>query len=411
MKKRCAKSFGARSAGAKLLAALSTLLLLCGPAAADIVYTTSDWQSSTGELGLIVGDTANTVSSALVGDSRVFSFLDGDNSRVAVREYTYSDSGQLADRVFILDPETTWLDPPIENPSWEKGSLKASNTYSMAVFENYLYAACYDSGNVVEISMSDYKPTGRSFTYPSENLSGNLSARGIQVLASGDSIYALFILDAGDFVTHSEGKLVKLDRELQLLGEISVGKNPKGMAVWGGKIAVAYLGGPYEAVSSGGIDLVDFDLTSKTSLVTSASSKAVEAISRDGADTLYFIEITMTGTASNFSGSISESTLYKLPEGGSVQKIAELSTGYTFNHLTYDSENGNIVVGSGGKVYLFDGDWAQKKEVSVPNLSSLAVVAKATPPEPPESAVGCDAGLTAFGVLLVLPLALRKKSR
>jgi Synergist-CTERM protein sorting domain-containing protein len=383
-----------------VVSVLLSVFLLCGAAAADVVYTTGNFQDGTGTLGIIRENTEPAFLSDFAPDVRVFSFLDGDETRVAVREYEYGRS----DGIYIYDPETGWSDPI--NETWEKGSLKAINIYDIAVLGENLYAACYDSGNVVEVSTSDYKPTGRSYTYPTPD---GFVAHGVKVLVLNGDIYALFILDEGDYFTYGKSKLVKLNNDLEAVATFDVGANAADMTAMSGKIAIAYLGGPYIAATEGGIDVFDTTTEEVTPLERSAGpGKGINSVCSDGKNALYYIELELSGT-DVYSGNIEKSTLYKQ---GATTPIKELSTGYSSNYLVYDSEEKNVVAGSGGNILIFDDSETLEKTYPIANLYSLAAVKKASAPEPGGSGGGCNAGLMAFAaLLLVLPLALRKKSR
>jgi Synergist-CTERM protein sorting domain-containing protein len=406
----------------KILAALLVILLFCGIAAAEIVYTTADFSKGTGELGVIREGKATPLAAGFPADVRVFSFSKEGKSLLAVREYEYDQS----DGVYIYDPKTDW-DPSIPNITWEKDAVECSNIYDIAVSGENLYAICNDSGNVVEIALSDYKPTGRSYAYPA--LDG-FAAHGVKLLALNDGrIYALFILEKANYSTYNKSKLVELDRNLEYVTEFDVGENAMDMvnANNGNGIVVAYAGGYQRFGTTGGLDLVHTkaDFAGKRVESLSNGKKLIEdqmitKVCYVDTHCLYFIGQSYEEDV----GWPPVSTLYKwtgtMDAETPIEVVRDISSSQYSYQVVFDGNNGKIVTLAGDRILVFNLDNDEPKEefdsFGLDGLQpySMALVNSASGGSGNDDggSSGCNAGLAAFAAfLLVLPLALRKKSR
>jgi Synergist-CTERM protein sorting domain-containing protein len=410
----------------RLLAALSAVLLLCGAAAADIVYTTSDY--ATGELGTIGIGGNPTVSPSLVpglgGDTAVFSFPDGSGKpRVALVELD-SLAALGGDTVSIYDP-ANWT-APLSSKRW----TGAVNIHGMAASGSMLYVACNGSrtsansgSNIVQVSMTDYQPTGKAYNY--EDSSG-YTAYAEKVLIVGGNVYALFSRAKGGYTEYEKSKLVKLTKDLVEVAEYDVGPNAVDMAAAndGSGIVVAYRGGPQAAGTVGGLD------------VFSAQTGEVKSLS-DGKDLIkdqmiaglcYVNELRLYFIGQRYETADSWtpiSTLYKwtgtTDAADPIHEVKDISSamGYSYQ-VAFDGKNGKkIVTLAGDKILVFNLDDNDPEETFTStelggNAYSLALTDSASGGNSDgnsdgESSSGCNAGLTtAFLVLAVLPLALRK---
>ncbi|MDR1048938.1 MAG: SYNERG-CTERM sorting domain-containing protein, partial [Synergistaceae bacterium] len=162
----------------------------------------------------------------------------------------------------------------------------------------------------------------------------------------------------------------------------------------------------------GGIDVIDLSKEPSSAVAPldlGTDQGQVAPLCAAGSD-LYFIETKVLDDS--WANWRAEGALYKWT-GTGKQKLRD-GSGYP-TLLAYDPATQAVVAAlNGDEVVVLDRDGEEIDTFDNTdlggNIYSLAVVAKATPPDSPGGG-GCDAGLTAFGVLLVLPLALRKKSR
>jgi Synergist-CTERM protein sorting domain-containing protein len=385
---------------------LSVVFLLCGAAAADVVYAVSDY--ATGEIGIIDSNLeAKPLGISTTGDPVIFSFSEEKESRVMVVERD-SLGGNGGDAVIVYEDGMA----PIENQKWEG----CSNIHGIAPSDDKFYAAFFGNlaggkpGPVAAISFSDYKTVQDKYEHP---ITDGYSAYPEKVLIVDGHVYALFSLakegaSAYEF-EYDKSKLVKLDMNLQPIQTYDVGKNAVDMTLWGGKIAVAYWGGNQEPGASGGVDVFD-PATGEVEPLTTEDG-GVTALCVADNDILYFI------TQEQDSSFKTSSKLYKWasPSKGKTLVHDISSDVWTFPAVAYDAVAGNIVATAGDTIWIFDKD-GLKKSFNNQSLGgkaySLAVVAKASAPGSSNDGGGCSTGLTAFSaLLLVLPLALRKKSR
>ncbi len=389
----------------KLFLALLLALLLCGAASANVVYTTVDNSYTSGTLGMFDGDMAvspNLVTN-LTGDSAAFSFTYGGEDRVAVVDHNYD----VGDRVMIYDPAQGW-NRPLANESWA-GAL---NTHGMTAVGGYLYAACYNSGTVVQATLPEGKLTGRSWACPAPE---GYTAHAERVLSDGTYLYALFSLEGGSYpdVTYEPSRVIRMNADLTAVTEFEVGKNATDMVVWGDKLAVACWGGPQLFGTSGGIDTLDPKTGTVTEL-TDGNGGITSLCNADG--TLYFIRQDYKAAADVFP----VSTLCKWTGTGSVA-VRDISStsGYTYQ-VAYDSANGNIVTTAGDRVLVLGSDDVLKKTFLNPelggNIYSIAVIAGGSvdPDDDGEDeddgGSGCDAFAGPGALVLAVPLmALRRR--
>jgi Synergist-CTERM protein sorting domain-containing protein len=392
---------------------LSVVFLLCGAAAADVVYTVVDDNYVSGSLGII--DAALEAAPTYIpttGDPAVFSFLDGEKTRVALVEHDSSGIGG-GDVVTIYDPDGGWTESTPPSSRW---GIRATNIHGMEMRNDKLYSACYgllpknQPGAIAVTSISDYQMTSQSYEY--EYKSGDYLPHAEKVLFFNENFYALFSLVSSDF-SYGGSKVVKLDGDLKFIDEFDVGENAADMVVWDGKIAVAYMGGYQDSTTAGGINVIDLSEEDSGKAVTdlelgSDSGEIPSLCTADSA--LYFIGLKYD---ENYK---SQGTLYKWTGTGKEEvRKGDLSSKFTYQ-VVYDFAINALVAAFGDKVAVLGLDGTEKKifdNVALEgNIYSLAVVAKASAPGSSNGGGGCSTGLTAFSaLLLVLPLALRKKSR
>ncbi|MDR2527422.1 MAG: hypothetical protein LBD04_00160, partial [Synergistaceae bacterium] len=230
------------------LCAILAIVLWCGTAGADIVYTVVADGYSAGSIGTIVKKEAEfavgALNSGFGGDPWVYSFIDADGKDKAVlREFQYSGDN---DSVFIYDPID--LNAPLANTNkWGR------NLHGVAREGEYLYLALQDvysatgdtSGQAARIKIGDYdKAPDKIHAFSAESIAGaDYFRKPAGVTAANGKVYVLNQLRG---VTYApiEGEIAELDLDLNPTGKTArVGKNPIAMAFYDGKLYVACAGG------------------------------------------------------------------------------------------------------------------------------------------------------------------------
>jgi Synergist-CTERM protein sorting domain-containing protein len=399
----------------KFLAALSVVFLLCGAAAADIVYTTSDYIAGTGTLGVI--DAEMEVKSGLAnltGDAVVFSFSDGGSSRVAVVERNYT----VGDTVIIYDPRD-WT--PLFNERWSD----AMNIHGIASSGGMLYAACYASrgvegSKIIQASTSSYKLTEKEYVYPTTD---GYIANAEKVVVFEGYVYALFSRGKAVEGTYpndyeyAPSKLVKLTMDLgESVEEWDVGANAVDMAVANSGILVAFAGGSQTSGTVGGIQIVNTktgnveNLTEGKDLV---KDQMIMGVCYVNETCLYFIgqqyaapgDWTPVSKLYRWAGTMDAQT--------PITEVLDISseTGYSYQ-VAYDARNDKIVTLAGDEILVINRNDTLEEDFSSVALGggaySLTLVNSASGGNDDGGSSGCNAGLTAFLLALVLPLALCK---
>jgi Synergist-CTERM protein sorting domain-containing protein len=397
----------------KLLAALSAVFLLCGAAAADIVYTTSE-NYTAGALGVISSDLTTPPSiivPGLNGDAAVFSFRDGAGKpRVAIIERLFANDG---DRVWIYDTEN-WNNP-LFNLVWPG----AINIYGMAASDNMLYVACHNTmypeekqSKIVQVSMPDYKLTGKEYAPKSD--SDGFYPHTTRILAIDNNIYALFLWEKNIASDYAKSKLVKLTANLEFVEEYDVGPNAVDMVAVndGDGIVVAYMGGPQAAGTVGGLDIFH----TGTGIVEHLPKvkdldQMIAGVCYVNPLCMYFIgqsgDWPYTSKLYKWTGTTDDPTITKVKDISST-------TGSSYQ-VAFDAKNEKIVTLAGNEILIFNLDKNEPEETfTTSDLGGSAYFFALTDSASggnsnSESSSGCNAGLTAaFLVLAVLPLGLRK---
>ena len=404
----------------KILAVLSLVLLSCGAAWGDLVYTTSDY--TTGTLGTIeIAASGATVSKALFaglgGDTLIWSYGQGEAARVIVDERAY---GTGSDRVYVFEPnsEDGWSEP--KNEVWSI----ATNTHGIvrSVDGNSLYATCNDSANVVEINATTYKTTGRFYAFPKGGLLGGYEPFGEKAVIVGDTLYALFSMRSGSYPNFSylESKVRGLKVDGAALVEtgasFDVGRNAVDMVeVSQGKLAVGFWGGNQAFGARGGIDVIDTTAGTVERAVSLAEG-GVTALCSDGKGGLWYIaqvysddpNATPTSSLYHWTGS----------SDGTLVRDSSSTTGYSFQ-VAWDAVENVLYVLAGDKILILDSAGTLRQTFDSAALGGPAYSIAVADIRPAgqgggeESSGGGGCGTMGFGVLtLALPLCLiRRKGR
>ncbi|MBQ7262182.1 MAG: hypothetical protein IJR14_00530 [Synergistaceae bacterium] len=404
----------------KILAVLSLVLLSCGAAWGDLVYTTSDY--TTGTLGTIeIAASGATVSKALFaglgGDTLIWSYGQGEAARVIVDERAY---GTGSDRVYVFEPnsEDGWSEP--KNEVWSI----ATNTHGIvrSVDGNSLYATCNDSANVVEINATTYKTTGRFYAFPKGGLLGGYEPFGEKAVIVGDTLYALFSMRSGSYPNFSylESKVRGLKVDGAALVEtgasFDVGRNAVDMVeVSQGKLAVGFWGGNQAFGARGGIDVIDTTAGTVERAVSLAEG-GVTALCSDGKGGLWYI----AQVYSDDPNATPTSSLYHWTGSSDGTLVRDISstTGYSFQ-VAWDAVENVLYVLAGDKILILDSAGTLRQTFDSAALGGPAYSIAVADIRPAgqgggeESSGGGGCGTMGFGVLtLALPLCLiRRKGR
>jgi hypothetical protein len=292
-------------------------------AEADIFYAVSNY--SNGSAGVIAkngGDYSvykNLVSNFGL-DAWGFTFRDHNGAeRAMIREYNYGPN----DGVYVYDP-TDWKNPVFNGSDW------GSNIHAVASNGRYLYLATYesykgsssgqDTGEVVRIDMSGGYAADKRYQYQAFTGDAGFesSPHGEAIEILGGKIYVLFGVSYNGVSQYEPSEIVEFDAELNKLRSVKLrnssgktGKNAVRMAVYGGKLYVACMGG-YQGPDSWG-DLWEVDPESMT------ASQVLDGLDiphelPDGTTAavgIYGVQFASDGTAFILAGSYSASNKFR----------------------------------------------------------------------------------------------------
>ncbi len=131
-------------------------------------YTVVNSGYSEGLAGAISGErtaapttfTSSTKVTGLNGDPALFNFFQGTESRLVLRQYTYSTTSLLPNR--ILDPVAAAWTPSLTEKTWNN----VANLHAVATKGNYLYATGYDLARIAVVDMSNSYTEKTSYQFP-----------------------------------------------------------------------------------------------------------------------------------------------------------------------------------------------------------------------------------------------------
>jgi hypothetical protein len=270
---------------------ISILALWSVRAPADVIYGVSDYQG--GSFGLIRQDASGgfTVEKNVVvgfgGDAWGYTFTDQNGAdKIAIREFQYSGANDI---VSVYDFKN-WKTPSSNTTAWGR------NLHGVASDGAYLYLALQDtylngadiSGKIGRVPLNNLNGApDRSFSFDADSTGKPRKPQGVTLW--GGKVYALTGGWDKSF-NHMQGEITEFDSGLGKLRSAQVGKNPFGMAFYGGKAYVACQGGMLGNGLWG--DVWEVDLASMTSRqvldmskissVTFPSGAASISIAKDG---------------------------------------------------------------------------------------------------------------------------------
>lgn len=234
-----------------------------------------------GYAGVIYGDrtespttfTSSVKVTGLNGDGAVFSFLQGDKSRLMLRQYNYTPYPPPNK---IIDPvASSWI-PSLIDANWNS----VSNLHTVTTKGNLLYATGYDLGKIAVVNMnSGYAQMTHNYRFPTAwpeiFLPTGAECHGEGLTVVGDYLYALFSVNPnGGYSVYSDSIVTKfyinrITGALTYISHLEVGKNAFTLEPHNGKLYVCALGGMQNAGSSNPetcLDIIDLATFTRTTV-------------------------------------------------------------------------------------------------------------------------------------------------
>ena len=222
-------------------------------------FTAVDANYSEGTAGAIYGERAGTAATLtavknkianpkLNGDPAFFNFFDRFNSRLVLRQYTYSTTNLLPNR--IIDPQGNWA-APLYNETW----TGIANLHGVASKGRWLFGTGYDLSKICVIDMDNGYTQEHEYDFPDDfsriqglHYDGTYHGEALTVGTDG-RLYALFYINKGSgYTEYYESVVVKFEidgasGELDLKNYVTVGKNSFTLDLYDNKLYVCSLGG------------------------------------------------------------------------------------------------------------------------------------------------------------------------
>lgn len=221
-------------------------------------YTAVNSSYSEGTAGAIYGERAGTAATLtavknkianpkLNGDPAFFNFFDRFNSRLVLRQYTYSTTNLLPNR--IIDPQGNWA-APLYSQVWPG----VANLHGVASEGKWLFGTGYDLSKISVIDMDNGYTQEHEYTFPDDfsriqGLHYDGTYHGEALTLANGYLYALFYINIGSgYTEYYESVVVKfaIDEstgELDFNDYVRVGKNSFTLDLYDNKLYVCSLGG------------------------------------------------------------------------------------------------------------------------------------------------------------------------
>ena len=226
-------------------------------------FTAVDANYSEGTAGAIYGERAGTAATLtavknkianpkLNGDPAFFNFFDRFNSRLVLRQYTYSTTNLLPNR--IIDPQGNWT-APLYSEKW----AGIANLHGVASKGRWLFGTGYDLSKICVIDMDGGYKQKHEYTFPDDfsriqGLHYDATYHGEALTVGTDGhLYALFYINKGSgFTEYYESVVVQFqingaNGKLDLKKYVTVGKNSFTLDLYDNKLYVCSLGGMQNA--------------------------------------------------------------------------------------------------------------------------------------------------------------------
>jgi len=222
-------------------------------------FTAVDTNYSEGTAGAIYGERAGTAATLtavknkianpkLNGDPAFFNFFDRFNSRLVLRQYTYSTTVLKENR--IIDPQGNWA-----TPLYSKVWPGIANLHGVASKGRWLFGTGYDLSKICVIDMDDGYTQKHEYDFPDDfsriqglHYDGTYHGEALTVGTDG-RLYALFYINKGSgYTEYYESVVVQFEidgasGELDLKNYVTVGKNSFTLDLYDNKLYVCSLGG------------------------------------------------------------------------------------------------------------------------------------------------------------------------
>lgn len=249
-------------------------------------YTVTDAGYTQGMAGAINGErtgspttfTSSTKVTGLNGDPALFNFFQGTESRLVLRQYTYSTTNLKPNK--IIDPFAASWTPSLTEQTWNN----VANLHAVATKGNFLYATGYDLGRIAVVNMTNGYTEKTSYQFPTAwpqiSLPAGASVHGEGLVVDGSNLYALFTVNPdGGYQTYSDSIVVKftvnaLTGALTYVNHLTVGKNAFTLDLYNGKLYVCAVGGMQNAGSANAdtrLDIINLSNFTTTTVNKTAS--------------------------------------------------------------------------------------------------------------------------------------------
>lgn len=221
-------------------------------------FTAVDTNYSEGTAGAIYGERAGTAATLtavknkifdpkLNGDPAFFNFFDRYNSRLVLRQYTYSTTNLLPNR--IIDPQGNWA-APLYSQVWPG----VANLHGVASKGKWLFGTGYDLSKISVIDMDNGYTQEHEYTFPDDfsriqGLHYDGTYHGEALTLVNEYLYALFYINIGSgYQNYYESVVVQFTinestGELDFNDYVRVGKNSFTLDLYDNKLYVCSLGG------------------------------------------------------------------------------------------------------------------------------------------------------------------------
>ena len=236
-------------------------------------YTATNSGYSQGTAGAIYGERSatnsngfvavknkigDTVATKLNGDPAFFNFFQGNNSRLVLRQYSYSTTDLIPNR--IIAPQGDW-----NNPVASKVWPAVANLHAVANFgSSWLFATGYDLSKIAVINMNSSYTQQKEYSFPGSfsnfiNPYSDGVYHGEALVVAGNYLYALFYVNQGSgYGEYYESIVAKFNisartGELTFISYVTAGKNSFTLDLYDNKLYVCSLGGIQNA-GSGNVD-------------------------------------------------------------------------------------------------------------------------------------------------------------
>ncbi|WP_312200735.1 hypothetical protein [Anaerospora hongkongensis] len=311
-------------------------------------YTVVDAGYSQGLAGAISGErtgvpttfTSSTKVTGLNSDPALFNFFQGAESRLVLRQYTYSTTSLLPNK--ILDPVAAAWTPSITEKTWSN----VANLHAVATKGKWLYATGYDLAKIAVVNMdSSYTQAPYNYQFPTtwsiptSDVPTGSSVHGEGLTVVDNNLYALFTVNPnGGYSVYSDSIVVKFDINvstgaLSYVGHLKVGKNAFTLDHYNNKLYVCGLGGMQNAGSANAdtrLDIIDLTSFTKTTVTkTSSMTGDFRDITIVDANNAYVFLGNYDASFGNMVGGVYRTTVANLASPSAWTKVSDVnSAGY-----------------------------------------------------------------------------------